>query len=406
MKLLWLSHLLPWPPKGGVLQRSYHLLRQAARHHDVHLLALNQPALLPGPEDVEAATRALSDVCASVEALPIPSQSSRARRIWTLAGSLLRRSPYDVAWLRSRDMAARARELAAHGGIDLVHADTLGLIGYTAPFRDTPVVLNHHNVESHMMARRADHERSTLGRAYLRREAEKLRALERRAAAAAATNLVVSELDRERLLGIVPSARVHVVDNGVDTEYFRPQRPPGEAAEGLVFAGGLSWYPNRDAMEFFLREIWPRLLEDHPQTRATIIGRNPFPELVEAARDPRLEVPGFVDDVRPYLESAAVYLCPIRTGGGTRLKILDALAMAKPLVATAFAVEGLGLVDGEHYLRADDAEQTVAQVRRLREDPALRAKLAEAGRRHVEERYAWDVVGEKLESAYREALAS
>jgi glycosyltransferase involved in cell wall biosynthesis len=155
---------------------------------------------------------------------------------------------------------------------------------------------------------------------------------------------------------------------------------------------------------FFLTEIWPRLIADDASRSVTILGRDPPPALLDAARDQRVRVPGFVDDVRPWMDEAAVYVCPIRDGGGTRLKVLDALAMAKPMVATGLAVEGLDLVDGVHYLRAETPEEFVEQIRRLETDPPLSTQLSSAGRALTQERFSWPVIGAALETAYQKAL--
>jgi glycosyltransferase involved in cell wall biosynthesis len=169
----------------------------------------------------------------------------------------------------------------------------------------------------------------------------------------------------------------------------------------MAFAGGMDWFPNREAMEYLARELWPALRSDDPGRRMTVIGRNPPTALLEAAqRDERLRVLGFVDDVRPHLSTAPIYLCPIRIGGGTRLKILDALAMSRALVSTGLGVEGLDLVDGVHYLRAETSDEFVAQIRRLEQDATLRSRLASAGRALVEQNYSWSVIGDALDRAF------
>lgn len=402
MRLLWLSHLLPHPPKGGVLQRSHHLLREAAERHEVDLVALVQPAHQGSEEERAEAEAALGAFCRDVQSFWIGSDRRAWGRPLLLARTLLSRRPYDVNWLDEPSLWTHLRERKTDH--DLVHVDTVGLAPYTEAVPDTPFVLNHHNVESQMMADRARQQSNSAKRLYMRREAGKLAAWERDWAGRAAVNLVVSPLDRERLRERADDARVEVVENGVDVDYFRPRTPAEEHDGHVVFVGGMSWYPNRDAMLWFVDEIWPRLREAMPGLRAEIIGRDPPEEVRAAARDGQLRAPGFVDDIRPTVDRALAYVCPIREGGGTRLKVLDALAMAKPLVATAFAVEGLGLEEGTHYLRAETPEEYVAQVRRLAEDPALRRGLAEAGRELVARRYAWSVVGENLERAYRSAL--
>jgi len=219
-------------------------------------------------------------------------------------------------------------------------------------------------------------------------------------------NLCVSELDRERLIEVAGDVPVEVVENGVDVDYFRPGPAPEGGARGLIFAGGMGWYPNRDAVHVLIRDIWPVLVAGNPEQRLSVIGRSPSAELeAAAAADPRIRALGFVDDVRPHLDAAAIYVCPIQTGGGTRLKILDALAMAKPLVATRMAVEGLGLVPERHYLEAETPKDYLRQISRLEADPALARELGRAGRAEVEARYAWEVVGRNLRRAFERATA-
>lgn len=401
MKLLWLSHLLPYPPQGGVQQRSFHLIRQAALRHEVHLVGLHQRVQQATPALVAEAVAELSGFCTRVRTFPIVSDRSRWRWAAMAARNFVRTSPYDVNWLENIELTSYLRELAATETFDLIHVDTVGLMPYAELFRGVPVVLNHHNIESQMMRRRAEKEPVHWKRIYFQREARKLEALERVMCDKVAQNLVVSELDASRLRAIVPQARISVVDNGVDTSFFMPGATAPVGREGgLIFAGGMSWYPNREAMLFFVREIWPALIEGRADRKVTILGRNPPDELLAAARDPRISVPGFVPDVRPYCEAALIYICPIKDGGGTRLKILDALAMAKPLVATGLAVEGLGLREEVHYLRAELPQDFVHQIDRIERDPALRERLARAGRELVESCYAWDVIGNKLQAAY------
>jgi glycosyltransferase involved in cell wall biosynthesis len=405
LRILWISHLIPWPPKGGVLQRSYNLLREAAKRHTVTLAALNQRAILATEAEVREAVAALEPLCAEVRVCEIPS--NRSPLVWAgvVAASAVTRHAYDAVWLRSAQMRSILAELRAAGRFDLVHLDTVGLYPYAAGFGATPLALTHHNVESDMMAARATREQQPLKRWYFGLQAGKLARLERAAAAEARVNLVVSDLDGERLRRIVPGCAVRTIANGVDIEYFRPGPGARPAPRSLAFVGGMSWYPNRDAMQFFAREIWPRLVAADPSWKAVIVGQNPPPEVLAAVRAGTFEAPGFVDDVRPWFDAAAIYVCPIRTGGGTRLKILDALAMAKPLVATKFAVEGLGLTANEHYLCAETPSEFVAALERLAADPVLRAMLSRNARRIAVEQFSWDIIGERLDRAYRDVVA-
>lgn len=404
MKILWLSHFVPYPPAGGALQRSYHLLRHAATHHEVHLLALHQPRLLPHAE-LPASVAALSELCASVKVFDLPAERSTAHRVANMAHSVVSASPFDVIWLRSPVFRAAVDEWQG-SDLSLVHADTIGLWPYAERLvARTPVALGHHNVESDFVVRRASKERAAWKGALLKNDARKLVALERRAGRQAAVNLVVSRLDGDRLARIVPHAAIEVVENGVDLDYWTPSdAPPRDNT--LIFAGTLGWHPNRDAVDYLVTEIWPALVAANSDRQLTLVGRDAGPIARAAASDARIRVTGFVPDVRPYLREASVYVCPIRVGGGTRLKVLDALAMAKPLVASAIAVEGLDLTDGVHYLRAESVSDFVAQIGRLEASPQLRATLGAAGRRLVADRFGWGVIGHQLETAYQRALSA
>jgi glycosyltransferase involved in cell wall biosynthesis len=268
-----------------------------------------------------------------------------------------------------------------------------------------PLVLNHHNIESQMMARRAQLERSWPLRLLLRLQARRLESLETRSAPRFRSHLTVSELDSERLRAHVPVARTAVIPNGVDLEFFGLLPAERQVVpRSIVFAGGLTWYPNRTAVEWLLAEILPRLRARYPDASVTIIGRDPPAGLVEAAkRDPGLTFTGFVDDIRPHIARSAVYACPIFDGGGTRLKILDTLSQGIPLVATTMAVEGVGIEPGRHALLADDADGFAAAVGRLFDEPALGRRLALAGRELVERNFGWEAIGRRLRAVYADA---
>jgi glycosyltransferase involved in cell wall biosynthesis len=406
MKVLWIAHFVPFPPDGGARLRTYNLLRQAARKFDVDLVALNQRVNLPTSEAVANAVERLRSIVRRVSVFPLPRDTSRPRKLVTAAMSYASPAPYGTQWLSSGPLRDYLRETADTTRHDLVHLDTVDLWQYRNPFRGRPIVLNHHNIESQVAARRAEAERNPLVKHLLSRDAGKIAALERKAVAAVSSNLVVSALDGERLLSVSPQARVRVVENGVDTEFFRSDPSARRVPKSLVFVGGMNWHPNRDAVVWLVEDIWPALLRDDPGRALTLVGRFPPRPAREAAEaDTRIRITGFVPDVRPHLDAASVYICPMRIGGGTRLKILDALAMARPLVATRVAVEGLDLEAERHYLPAETPEEFVRQVRRLDESLDLASRLAAAGRVLVEEKYEWERIGMRLESAYRDAVA-
>lgn len=401
LSVLWLSHLVPHPGAGGASQRSYHLLCQAASRHRVHVVALHRPRLLSA-DLLSQATTDLSRRC-TLDVVPLARDRSALHRLWVATMGLWRPQPYESIWLESGALHRRLKMLARTTRYDVVHADTLGLLPYADCFPDAAAVLTHHDIQSVLFTRRAVQEGRTLRGLYSRFEARKLERAEREVAPRVALNLTVSALDAERLNQMTGACNTVVVPNGVDVDYFRPFS--GDDTAGLVFAASFDTIPNQDAVRYFLGEIWPVLVADDPRRRITFVGRGPGRDLMRAAADRRVTVTGPVADVRPFIAAATVYVCPLRVGGGTRLKVLDALAMGKALVATRLSVEGLGLTPGVHYLEAETPLQFLQQVRRVESDPHLRHELGRAGRQLVEGNYSWGEIGATLDRAYRDAVA-
>lgn len=397
MKILWLSHLLPYPPKGGVQQRSYNLLCEVARQHEVWLLAFNQVSLLQKLEQIEAARHELEKICKGVKVISIPSDASQWRWIWLVARSLFTLAPYTLNWLKSHEMRNTLREQVGQTRFDVIHFDTISLAVYVDDVGAMTKVLNHHNIESDMMYRRSMRDKNFLRKGYIFMEAIKLRYCEKRLAPKFNLNFTVSELDRQRLVSIAPSIKTNVIPNGTDTRFFFPYHHFIPKPKSLVFAGGMKWYPNRDGILFFFREVWPLLKKEVPEITFTVIGRLPPPEIIHLSKaDKNIKVVGFVEDVRPLIAEAEIYVCPIRDGGGTRLKILDALAMGKPLVSTSIGYEGLELVPEHDLLVADTPFEFVRQIKRLITDHGLRERLHANGRETVRKKYSWEQIGQEL----------
>ena len=407
MRILWLSHFLPFPATGhGALQRSHNLLKEVARRHEVHLVAMATGVAHAEPIPRTQAVEALESMVASVRTdCPAPDLFG-LRRGLRVASAATGNHSYWEHWLWSSRMRDMVREVV-ESGVDMVHVDSVFLARYLHAAPGIPFILNHHNIESDLLLKRADLRGGRARRSFFQNEARKVARLECLWSPRAHANLVVSALDGERLRALVGDVPITVVSNGVDIDFFAADSSDAVEAKRMAFAGGMDWFPNHDAMEYFARDLWPALIADDPARRMTVIGRNPPAALLDVARrDDRVRVLGFVDDVRPHVRRAPIYLCPIRVGGGTRLKILDALAMSRALVSTAIGVEGLELLDGVHYLRAETPEQFVQQVRRLERDEALRMRLASAGRALVEQHYSWSVVADALDQALlpREAV--
>ena len=401
LRVLWISHLVPYPPKSGVLARSHHLVRELARYVDLDLVSFIQPTWLElcfgsVDEGLRESREALSAFCRPVAFLPIESEQAIGGRARLALTSLISGRPSTVEWLASREARRVLTDLAARTTYDLVHLDTISLAPYRELFPASRASLGHHNIESHMLLRRAELETRPLQRWFYGQEGRSLLRYERSAIARFDTHITCSTLDSDRLREVAPHPSVVDIPNGVDIDYFQPIQPAA-VPNSLVFAGTMDWYPNVDAMTFMLKEVWPLLKAARPDVTFGIVGRNPPAWMAEMARqDPGIRVYGYVDDVRPYLAGASLYVCPIRDGGGTKLKILDALAMARCIVAHPTACEGIAVVDGQTAVLAAEAPAMAASILALLDDPARAAAIGQRGRELAEARYSFRMIGQQL----------
>jgi sugar transferase (PEP-CTERM/EpsH1 system associated) len=386
VRILFAAAYLPYPPDSGGRLRSYHLLRWAAERHTVDLVAFcHDPADL-------ASVPALQRLCASVRTVPAPAYplGPRAR----LRRALL--APADL--VMPRRSAYMAAALAHSPPFDLAFLDDLGVADYARLLAGAPTILSKHNVETALYRQLARAKRPlSPAWALAHLEALALARYEGPAAALFRRVIVVSEQERARLAGRCPAGRIVVVPNGVDTGYFAPQPDVAEEPDSLLFVGSFFWSPNADAARWLVSDILPRIRREVPGIRLCLVGHDPPPEIQALSDPPGVIVAGSAPDVRPYLARAAVCVVPLRIGGGTRLKILDALAMARPVVSTSLASEGLDLASDQELLIADGADAFAAAAVRLLRDPAHRAALGAAGRRAVERRYTWPAVLAGLE---------
>ncbi|OLB15411.1 MAG: hypothetical protein AUH07_03030 [Gemmatimonadetes bacterium 13_2_20CM_70_9] len=400
-RLLFLCQTLPYPLDSGVAIRSYHTLRILSRVFDVTALCFyrRKRGLVPeGPGPSVVRLRSL----ARVEAFPIPQEHSVPRLLWDHLRSLALGRVYTAFAYQSRPFTRRLGELLGTSHFDLVHLDSIVLSGYGEAAQGAPVVCMHHNVESVLLQRRADVMRGWR-RAYLSHQARLMEREERRCCGGWALNVLVSEADHARLRAIAPEASCAVIPNGVDTGHFAPA--PGRD-EGLVFVGEATWFPNRDALRYFCDAILPRVRADGRKVRVQWVGRASERTRRAYQRRYDVELTGFVADIRPAVRDAACYVVPLRVGGGTRVKILDAWAMGKAVVSTSVGCEGLAAEDGRNILIRDDPDGFAQAVRAVLSDASLRQGLGAEGRRTVERLYSWDRIGESLVNVYLSVLES
>lgn len=402
MKLVWFSHFVPFPPKGGSLQRSFNLIRQMSKSYEIQLVALN--LLGDSPKNLQLYAEELKRYCDRVEIwdLPYPWKGTK----WWIEsiGSPLFNAPFSCRALFSAHMLARWEQILRDCPGALLHFDSIDLALFAPSTGGFRKILNHHNCESAMAFRRAENEPNSLKKFYLRLQARKLASLERSICGTFGVNTVVSDSDAALLRANQPAVHTYVVENGVDAEYFSHSDTKDEP-HSLVFTGSLDWYPNISGMRFFVREVWPRVKSDFPSARLYVAGKNPPEQVLKWMKeDPSITVVPNPEDIRSWLGRGSVFVCPILDGGGTRLKILDAMAMAKPIVSTTIGCEGLRVTDGENILVADSPQEFAGKVKLLLENGDLRQKLGRAARTFVEREYSWERIGGQLQQAYRCAL--
>ena len=357
----------------------------------------------PAPDDPAAFGDELSRACDRFVSWPAP----RRGPLWsyTRLRHILADLPISVATDRWPAATAKiAAELSRRPDVvvvDFVHTAVL-----MPPMPETPSVLFTHNVEAEIFRRHAEVAGNPMTQAIWCSQHRKMERFEDRILKQFKGVIAVSNRDASHFRSRYGVENISVIPTGVDLNFFQP--PPGQAAAGLnlagetetlVFTGSMDWMANIDGIEFFMTEVWPILAAARPKLRFVVVGRNPPEALVEKARQRSLpwEFTGFVDDVRPYVHGAQAYVIPLRVGGGTRLKVFEAMAMGSPVVSTAIGVEGLPLEPGQHYLAADTAESFATEVLRLLDDAELRRRIAISARQHVEQNFSSQVVADRFD---------
>jgi glycosyltransferase involved in cell wall biosynthesis len=405
LRILWVSHFVPYPPKGGCFQRSYNLIRRVAASNELHLIAIRHKRSTHPDSETGRARDELLKHCRSVDIVDIADRMTYKQLALRGVAGLFTADPLSVSIYRSDEVRSHMRRLMAQHRFDVVHLDTISLAEYRADAALVPTVMTHHGAESWMIRRRIRREPDPFKRLFFVAEWLMLQRYERRMCPRVDGNVVMSEFDRALLEEVAPGASFTVVGNGVDIDFFTPVEPSNEPA--IVFAGRLDQYSNREGILYFLREVWPLVRRAYPSAVLHVIGMNPPRTLEEiAAADAQVKLHGFVPDVRPYFRSAGVAICPVRDGGGTRIKILDGLAQGIPMVTTTIGCEGLAVTPERDVLIADTPEDFARQIGRVFDDVDLRRTLSRYGRQLVVTRYSWDALAARLNEVYHQVAST
>ena len=396
-RVLVLAPSFPWPPHSGARIRLREMLRHLQGRYRVTLLAHGDPnkAVAAGDE--------LNELCESAELIPIGLSS--VARIARLTRGVLRRSPPIQSYHYVPRMARRIREITSHQHFEVLHVEFPFLAPYLSaisPRCRARRVLSTHNVDSLRFEREL--EISPWGGRRLVILADRLLFphWERDAVRRFDSVVTVSDADRLWIERNAPGVPVFLAPNGVDVDHYRPIGPAA-ATPTVVFTGSMNYPPNQDAVIWFADNVVEQLRTKLGEIRFDVVGADPSPAVRALCRRPGVRVTGAVPDVRPYLADSIALVVPLRSGGGTRLKILEAMAMARPVVSTAIGAEGLKVTHGRDILIADDPERLAEEIATLARVPELGARLGAAARQLVVSEYDWRICLRGLDRAYEPA---
>lgn len=384
MQILVVSNSIPFPPLGGSRRRTYELVRALADRYEVTLIGFTYGERTQRPRFDASVVEIPWEWPSAYEAMRSGDATTSAEATTSLAGS---EDPWFASVLRLPAMEEAVASAAASADVVLLEQADMGVFADAVP-KKVPIVLDLHNVYSAM--------------AHEPVEARRIRAYERRLAQRAALCLVCSQVEAHRARVLLGAREVWVVPNGVDTTFFRPNSTP-PIPRSLVFTGTLDYPPNVEAAEYLVRTIVPLVRTRLPDASVRLVGRNPLPRIRRLVGR-HVSLAADVPDIRPHLARAEQFVAPIRSGGGTRLKVLEAAASGKPIVTTSFAIEGISLAHLRDVIVADSAEEFADAVVALAADEGRRAALG-ANARQAALEYDWSRVGGVARRAVESALS-
>jgi polysaccharide biosynthesis protein PslH len=410
MKVLFLTPYLPSPPAFGGQRRIHGLMTGLAKKHDVSVISL-----VDATGNWEHAVKQTASYCRDVitVAKPMHGMAVGTKR-WLQLRSVVRSHSWDRVLFSDPGLQTAIDQHLEHNLYDIICCEFVHMAGYDLgrarhASRPACIVLDEHNVE-YDVGRRTPDDASLARRLFAAQNWRKIRREEHEAWARFDGCTLTSERDEHLVRHDVPGARTAVIPNGVDVDSFRPAQPAHTEGAGhdpphLLFFGTLNYYPNIEGLLFFFREIWPLVRERNPNLGVRVVGQGPLDDF-RAFESEKVRLVGFVDDLRPEIARASAVIAPLHIGGGTRLKILEAMSMGTPVVSTTVGAEGLDVEHDRHLLIGDSAPDFAHQIGRLIEQPDLGPRLGHAARTLVQERYSWASAVSKLEDFWAQIRAA
>lgn len=400
MKILWLKTELLHPiDKGGKI-RTYQMLKELKKNNHVTYLTL---------DDGTAETDALAKAGEYAhEIVTVPHQTSAkfsAKFYFELANNLASKLPYALQKYVSAEMRETTEKLVNRENFDIVVCDFLTPAVNLPANLNAATLLFQHNVEAMIWRRHSEVAVSAPKKAFMKMQWRRMFEYEKESCKYFDWVAAVSKEDADTMRSEYDIENVSDIPTGVDTDFFAPGGNIKKDEFNLVFTGSMDWLPNEDAIQWFIEEILPLIRQQIPQVSLTVVGRNPFPSLIELSKkDSSIVVTGRVPDVRPFMEKASVYVVPIRIGGGTRLKIYEAMAMDLPLVSTTIGAEGLPVVNGEEILLRDTPQEFTEAVVKLLKDKDLAKQIGGRAAQTVREKFGWRKVADDFSELCKKAV--
>lgn len=397
MRILWVKagKLLPVDTGGKI--RSYNILIQLAKSHEVTLLSY-----YGGSKDSKYEAD-INQQLPGAQVIFTAAPESTIRQSIDYILRLPAAAPYAVAKFTHPPVKAAVAEALRERRFDVAVCDFLSASGNFPGQSKVPVVLFQHNVETSLWRRMADRETNPVRKLSYSIEAAKMSRYERSTLKKFGHVIAVSDHDRDQMIAMDGSCQISVVPTGVDTSRYQRVPPASGNPPVVVFTGSMDWEPNIDAMEYFCRDIWPTVLAAFPNARFEIVGRNPAPRVQQLA-SPSVIVTGTVPSVTDHLREATVVIVPLRIGGGTRLKIFEAMAMAKAMVSTSIGAEGLDVTHGRDLILADDPRSFSSGILQLLRDPSLRQRYEEAAAK-LAAQYDWSHIARRFANVLQQACS-
>ena len=389
MRILWLKTELLHPVDKGGKIRTYNMLKELKRDHFIVYMSLDD-----GSADSAAREQAY-EYCHDLVCVPYQQREKFSSGFYAeLLLNLASRYPYAIKKYESAAMRNEISERVNRSDFfDVVICDFLAPAINVPRDLSCPTILFQHNVEAMIWKRHFEVQNNQLKKIYLRQQWRKMERFEREACRRFDTVIAVSKDDCEQMRKEYGVDNVFEVPTGVDTDFFTPSGREVVEPRNVVFTGSMDWLPNEDAIRYYTDHILPLIRRSLPDVTLTVVGRNPYPGLLELSqKDRSIIVTGRVEDVRPYMERAAAYVVPLRIGGGTRLKIYEGMAMEKAIVSTSVGAEGLPVTDGKEIFIADTPEDFAAAVVNLLTSPAFAKEVGQQARRTVVEKFGWSGV--------------